>query len=91
MAKLILTQEEKDAATYLEWSDEALGKAVKKLALGINDHMGDLAATTMACATNLACTAHDANADTLKMELIGVTECDEARGNWKVTVECLKK
>lgn len=91
MAELILTQEEKDAATYLEWSDEALGKAVKKLALGINDHMGDHATATMACATNLACAAYDANAETLEVKLVGVTECDEARGNWKVTVECLKK
>ena len=33
MAELILNQEEKDTSTYLEWSDEALGKAVKKLAL----------------------------------------------------------
>ena len=91
MAELILTQEEKDAATYLEWSDETLGKAVKKLALGINDHMGDRAAGAMACATNLACTAYDSNAETLQMKLAGVTERDEARGDWLITIECLKK
>lgn len=37
MAELITTQEEKDAASYLDWDDAALGRAVKHNALMIAD------------------------------------------------------
>ena len=86
MAKLILTETEKKAANYLEWSDDALGKAVKKLALGIADHKGGDAAAYTACATMLACMAADKNASTATMELLGVTDGEKNVGDWKIVI-----
>lgn len=86
MAKLILTEAEKKAATYLEWDDAALGKAVKKLALSIRDSRGEDSLAQTACATMLVCKAADMNAQTMKMELSGVTDGEKQVGDWQLIV-----
>lgn len=89
MAELILTENEQQSANYLEWDDAALGKAVKKLALGIVDHKGDKALAYTACATMLACMAADKNAETTVVELLGVTDGGKGVGDWKLTINRL--
>jgi len=87
MAELILTEQEKKDSSFLDWSDESLGKAVKKLALLIKDEKGKDASYGVACATFLACQASDMNADTAEFSLEGVTDSGEERGDWIITVQ----
>ncbi len=81
MAELILTENEKKASTYLEWSDEAIGKTVKCLALKIQDMHGDRAAMLSAAAFLLASIAEEMNSDNLEYDLESMTV-----GKWKVAV-----
>lgn len=87
MAELILTDEEKAAATYLEWSDEAIGKCVKRLAKGIQDKHGEHAIYVKACASMLACEMFDAGKDKFELLADGVTEGTTEKGSWKITIE----
>lgn len=86
MAELILTEQEQQSETYLQWDNEALGMAVKKLALGILDHKGDRALAYTACATMLACMAADKNAETTIVELSGVVDGGKQHGDWTLTI-----
>ena len=85
MAKLILSPEENDSATYLEWSDEALGKAVKKLALDLS--IGDEALTIQGTLLLLVGVLNKYNADSAVFKLENVTNADTTMGNWKYTIE----
>lgn len=85
MAELILTQEEKDTSTYLEWSNEALGKAVKKLALDLS--IGDDALTAQSMLLLLINVLNSYGATKAKLKLEGVTYKDSSIGNWKCTIE----
>ena len=40
MAELVVTEEEGRAPSYLDWSDEALGKLVRYLAIRVDDLFG---------------------------------------------------
>lgn len=51
MAELIMTDEEKKSESFLTWSDESLGKAVKAAAFALADDTGRQSVmwTTAAC------------------------------------------
>jgi len=85
MAELILTQEEKDTSTYLEWSDEALGKAVKKLALDLS--IGDDALSIQSMLILMVGVLNKYGADNAVLKLEDVTYKDSSIGNWKCTIE----
>jgi hypothetical protein len=87
MAKLILSEKEKNAATYLEWNDVALGRAVKKLAVDIRNNRGDDALALTACATLLACASAKRNAAQTIITLEGVTEGEKNYGFWSIIVQ----
>lgn len=85
MADLILTEEEKNTASYLDWDDVSLGKAVKMLALKIRDERGDESLSMTACATMLACSVPE-DAAGLNFRLDNVTSGDKSLGNWNVAI-----
>lgn len=91
MAELIATQEEKDAVTYFDWSDEALGKFTKYVGMLMNKHKDDADGLHRVMAASGAITlitsAHQSNAAELKINLddhyIGKT----VTGDWVVLVK----
>ena len=85
MAELILTQEEKDTSTYLEWSDEALGKAVKKLALDLS--IGDDALSVQSMFILTVGVLNKYGADKTVFKLENVTYKDIPVGSWKCIIE----
>lgn len=87
MAKLILTDEEKAAPTYIEWSDEAIGRAVKALAAKVGDKHGQESMYSIMCATMLACQSSRINSTKTVIEQQGVTEADKELGDWRITIE----
>ena len=90
MAELILTEEEKAAPSYLDWSDESLGRAVKQLATKFNDEYGkDDMYGTMAGFV-LITVAKKTNATTLTLTLEGLTSHEVPDGDWKITVKQTK-
>lgn len=86
MAELVLTDEEKKTATYLEWDDAALGRACKKIALLFNDDNGKRAMKHTGAAVFLISEAVASNATTTTIELEGATD-PEPLGDWRVTLE----
>lgn len=90
MAELILTEEEKEAATYLEWNDEAIGKAVKRLAKEMQDNYGEVSINMEACALFLSCQMYEADKNKYELELLGVTNEEEEYGDFKITIERIK-
>ena len=79
MAKLILTEEEKKAEKYLDWSDESIGKMVRKLAFILAEKWGKTgdsektAIAIQACAQMLCFQMHESDADDLVIDLEGIT------------------
>lgn len=90
MADLILTEEEKKSKSYLEWDDAALGKAVKKLALAIDDVRGKDAIAHNAGMMLLILKAHDANSEITVLTVDGLTCGGESLGDWEVTIKRIK-
>ena len=86
MAKLVLTAKERVSANYLSWDDQALGRAVKKLALDIADHYGDEAMALTVCATMLASASTQRGAGRTEIDLMGVTDGTEELGDWTVVI-----
>ena len=93
MAELNITEAEKEAARYLDWSDEALGKAVKKIALLIQDEDGKRAIPTVGAASFLIDRAITANAESSIIDLRGLTEVIDGEvreiGDWRITIQRL--
>ncbi|MCY4044628.1 MAG: hypothetical protein OXE99_06080 [Cellvibrionales bacterium] len=86
MAELILTEKEKSDLTYLNWSDEALGKLVKKTALMISDEYGQDAAHITTSAHLLISLAEKCNSTETTLTFEGVSHAGEPKGNWKIVV-----
>ncbi len=90
MAELILTQEEKDALSYLDWDDASLGRLVKEL--GTNTQIAD--DKTMVITTTLAMALCSyivtVNAGTARYEFTGLSHKDEPLGDFVLTVERVK-
>lgn len=91
MAQLILTDEEKAAATWMELDDATVGKVVKKTALGLMAKSDEQGRVWWFSAAMLLCgMANDANADKFSQELLGFTEGDTDCGDWLVTVQRIR-
>jgi hypothetical protein len=91
MAELILTKAEKEAPTYLDWSDQALGKLVRKTALMLEDEYGQDATYTTTVAHILIGFGLKANSTETTITLEGVTEAGKNKGDWQVTVKQIKE
>lgn len=91
MAELILTAEEKAALTWLDISDDALGKLVKKTCLAIqevpDDATGMKKVWSMTCAMLLCNLCAEANSEVSTFTVNGLTDGDKQNGDWKVTIE----
>lgn len=91
MAQLILTDEEKAAATWMELDDATVGKVVKKTALGLIDMSNEQGRVWWFAAAMLMCgMASDANADEFSQELLGFSYGDTDCGDWLVTVQRIR-
>jgi len=92
MAELVLTKEEEEAPSYLDWSDETLAKAVRALAANLKDDvLGKAALGAVALVNVLVKLCHDTNTATTTIRQEGVTHKDEQLGDWVVTVQRIKK
>ena len=90
MAELLVTEAEKAAATYLEWDDASIGKAVKRLALKIDDLVGDRAMQQLAGGIALMTAATDKGFIEYVTDIVGLVVEGEELGDWRVTVEKLQ-
>ena len=89
MAELILTKEEKEAASYLDWDDEAVGKMVRHAALKLmrDGNEDNEALFPMTAAHIMVGHTVTLNARTAEYDIEGFTLHGEPQGNWKVTVK----
>ena len=87
MAKLILTKEEKKAATWLELEDETLGKVVKSMMSTIkraSDEQGKL--YLLSAAIMLCTVTAKTNADVANFKVDGLKNKTNDFGNWEVII-----
>jgi hypothetical protein len=88
MARLILTEKEKNAKTWLEIDDEALGKVVKATMLQIRDTNNEQQKLlTVSASLLLIGIAIETNADKVTYSVDGITNAGKPNGNWKVTIK----
>lgn len=87
MAELILTQEEKYAKSYLDWSDEAIANAVRFCTKTIWKAEEKKALFAQAAAQILIAMSYEINATNTKITLEGVTMGDKEYGDWVVTAK----
>jgi hypothetical protein len=79
-----LTPKEKAAPTYLEWSNETLGRMVKETAKMFDDVNGDTSATVSGVCTLIASKSAESNASQVTIELTGVTAAEKPLGDWMI-------
>jgi hypothetical protein len=96
MAEIILTEQEKAALSWLDLSDDALGKLCRKACLILMektaDNPDDRKTVWASSAGMFLCgLVDDANADTGTFLFEGLTNGEKERGNWKVTIEKLEE
>lgn len=88
MAKLVLTEEEKEERSYLNWDDETLGKAVKKKAIEFEDYYGEQATEREAALVSLISKVIEEHQnDLVMMEVGGIRKNGEDLGKWRITFE----
>jgi len=68
-----LTNEEREAPTFIEWSDATIARGVRELAKKLHDGVGGQAIIGMAAAIALEKVAKDSNATDLKITIDGKT------------------
>ena len=87
MAELILTKEEKKAATWVELDDESLGKVVKAMMTTIKQVSDEQGKLVLLAAAMILCSATaKSNADTASFTVEGLINKTNDFGNWKVTI-----
>jgi len=87
MAKFILTDEEKQAKSLLDWSDNALGKAVRFcITTLMRDADENKSVFAIACGQVLCALASEANATELNLKLEGVSNDGKQLGDWEIFV-----
>lgn len=101
MARLVTTQAEKAAASYLNWDDAALGKFCKKMALVMEQQRAKLQKKAqddgldyaINAADGVLLIAHmiDVGAAKLDLKFGEFTHAGEAAGDWRIRVEQVKK
>ena len=88
MAELILTDEEKEVESFLDWSNESLGKMVRTVAQKIkNGEISTKPVNVTAAMYVIIMTATYINADSVEQTIENVSYKDYEMGDWKVTVE----
>lgn len=91
MATFEPTEEEKAAASYLDWDDAELGKFAKYIALTLatkgKDAEGLHRISAASCAMMLISQCHDSNAGEMIIKLDGHTHGKIPTGDWTVTVK----
>jgi hypothetical protein len=88
MAKLILTQKEKDATFWADLDNEALGKVVKAYIYRIKTTSEQLDKLVYTSAAILLCSVvADGNVGKAEFELGGLTRNGKNIGNWKLTIK----
>lgn len=95
MAKLELTEQEKAAISWLDMSDDALGKLVRKTCLQLPElmakdetDMGKIWVTS--CGMLLCNMAADANSTKTTFTFSGLSLADKNRGDWQVIIKRTK-
>lgn len=89
--ELIMTEEEKAAATWAELDDESVGKVVKSLMFKIKEHADEEKTMFFWSAAIALCSlVADTNADTFKETIEGLTNNGEPLGDWRITISKLK-
>jgi hypothetical protein len=86
MAELILTDDEKEQKSYLNWNDEALGKYVKKKAIDREDYYGENTSKREAAVITLLSEVRKSESDMVMMEVQGL-QTEEDLGDWRITFE----
>ena len=88
MAELILTPTEQEAALWSDLDDAALGKLVKKKMAGLTSSAEQLdRATIFAAAMLLCCVAVEVNAETLSLDIDGLSREGRDFGDWMVVAK----
>lgn len=91
MAVFEPTEDEKSAASYLDWDDAMLGKFTKYCGLVMEKNSKDAEGlhrvAAASCAMQLVSACLDSNAATLTLKLDGHTHSGVATGDWIVTVK----
>lgn len=87
MADLVLTEEEKEERSYLNWDDESLGKFVKKKAIEFEDYYGEEVSEREAAIISLLSKVRNETEEMAMMEVEGVTIDGEDFGQWRITFE----
>ena len=92
MAELLLTEKERNTKLWSDLDDEALGKVTKSYIYKIKNTIEqEKRIFTMATAMALCVIASEANADTMKISVDGITNNGKSIGNWKVTAKRFSK
>lgn len=91
MAKLILTDEEKKAPSYLDWDNESLGKLVKCTAAKLQDRYGQEATFITTGAHLILGSAIKTNSEILTQTIDGFTISGEDAGDWEIKITRLRK
>lgn len=86
MAELIITDSERESATYLEWDDAALGKACKKIALILSDTRGEASMEITAACAFLVSRSIDAGSAETTIRLEGMRIADKQLGTWTISL-----
>lgn len=89
MAKLVLTDQEKEDASYLDWGDEALGKLVKMISVLINDESGKDSAWMTMAAHLLVDLSRKTNSTDTTVTVKGCTKEGEYIGDWAINIKRL--
>ena len=95
MAELILTQQEKEAISWLDLGDEALGKLCRSACLTMPKILEDTEDSKRIWAVNAAMllcnVACDANSEHTTFEFSGLTHGNKSNGDWRVDVTRVSK
>lgn len=90
MAELVLTDEEKETASYLEWDDEALGRFTKYMALMWAQMPRDAKAFNRVLGASCAIAIMDVcaacNATDFEARIEGLMHGDKPLGDWVLTL-----
>jgi hypothetical protein len=70
--EVILTDEEQNSASYLDWSDEALGRAVRACAFVLADKKGQNAINATTCGCLLVKMCVDAGSEDSTIQLFNL-------------------
>ncbi len=89
MAELILTEKEKEDASYLDWSNESLGKLVKKIGSLIFDDYGKDAAWMTMAAHLLVDLSRKTNSTDTTVTVTGCTNDKVKIGDWIINIKRL--